>query len=140
MPIWDRCTPTGNLPTWSERMARGSFSSPPNQTAAPTHINWKKQGGGNKYLKKVISPIQLKAETKAGQPPHPFLELPKIKNAKRNPTPKKGKQITSASNKEDQILGESVAPPLTHPSYENPNVVLLGDKRPKEGTDGRNTP
>ncbi len=37
-------------------------------------------------------------------------------------------------------MGELVAPPLTHPLDENPNMALPGDKKPEEGTKGRGAP
>lgn len=43
-PVWDGSAPMGKLPTWSEKVARGSAPLAPSQTTAPTRNNWKWQG------------------------------------------------------------------------------------------------
>lgn len=74
------------LPTWSERMVRGSNFMPASKTFSAIQNAGRNHEIENKNHKKIIITNTHVAEARIGHVLRPFSENPTTKNIKKNPT------------------------------------------------------
>jgi hypothetical protein len=131
--------PAGKLPTWSERVARGSDSMPPSKTISTIKTLGGIMKSRAKTTKKIADINIFVIEVGAGHVLRPLSKNPTTKNVKKNPTLDQWKQKAHVSNEEDQAMGEPEVL-LIHSSIENLIAVQPSDKGLEEGEERCNTP
>jgi hypothetical protein len=96
----------GKLPTWSERVARGSDSMPFSKTISAIKNAGRNHEIGSKNHKKTMDIKNSTAEVGASHVLRPLSKNPTTKNVKKNPTSEQWRQKAFVSNEEDQVMGD----------------------------------
>ncbi len=128
-----RAIPAGKLPTWSERVARGSDSMPPSKTISTIKTLGGIMKSRAKTTKKIADTNIFVIEVGAGHVLRPLSKNPH--NQKR----KEESYLEAINNEKDQAMREPEEF-FIHSLVKNLIVLQLGDRGLEEREEGCSTP